>query len=203
MSIEKKKPTKEFYSALDEVITHQIKSREAFDRAIEIARKQNFDDFEIGLLIKDYLKDKIPKTSLYRYLKGINPNPVPMEQIYYNNVLEQKEAGYNDLEYRSHIAEARHAIEVDAINCLKMAKILEKMGIPKDKISHKIKDSLKAKGIDKAELIFVDFALQNSEYKDPSVPKADYLQEYINSILPRKHGGYVDDDEWEKEQKTS
>jgi hypothetical protein len=90
MSIEKKKPTKEFYSALDEVITHQIKSREAFDKAIQIGRKQGFDDFTIGLFIKDYLKEKIPKTSLYRYLKEINPNAVPMERISYNKCSRTK-----------------------------------------------------------------------------------------------------------------
>jgi hypothetical protein len=90
MSIEKKKPTKEFYSALDEVITRQIKSREAFDKAIQIGRKQGFDDFTIGLFIKDYLKEKIPKTSLYRYLKEINPNAVPMERISYNKCSRTK-----------------------------------------------------------------------------------------------------------------
>jgi len=39
MSIEKRKPSLEFYFALDEVITHQVKSREAFDKAIKIGRK--------------------------------------------------------------------------------------------------------------------------------------------------------------------
>lgn len=202
MSIETKKPSTEFYSALDEVITHQVKSREAFDRAIEIARKQNFGDFEIGLFIKEYLRDKIPKTSLYRYLKELNP--IPLEQIYYNNVLEQKDPYLYDADYRKNIHGLDEAIREELKNILKMAKTLEEAGLKKEKISAKIKERLKVKGEGEGEadiksrLKLVDFALQQTEYKDPSIPEEDYLLESIKYILPRKHGGYIDDDEYDE-----
>ena len=72
--IQNRRPPKEFYSELDSVIEHQVKSRDAFDRAISIAQSHGFSDFEIILFIKDYLKDKIPHSSLYRYLKELGPS---------------------------------------------------------------------------------------------------------------------------------
>ena len=82
-----KRPPKEFYSELDSVVEHQVKSREAFDRAIDIAKSSGFTDFEIILFIKDYLKDKIPHTSLYRYINELTNKQFPLVQIDDNNVL--------------------------------------------------------------------------------------------------------------------
>jgi hypothetical protein len=200
VNIEKRKPTKEFYSTLDEIVNHQVKSREAFDRAIEIARKQNFGDFEIGLFIKEYLRDKIPKTSLYRYIKELNP--VPLEQIYYNNVLEQKDP-YLYAEWRKNINGMNEAIREEVKLILKMAKVLKESGLAKEKISAKIKEETKLNSEDecdseadiKSRLKIVDFALQQTEYKDPNIPEEDYLLESIKYMLRRKHGGYIDDNE--------
>lgn len=196
MSIEKKKPTKEFYSALDDVITHQIKSRVAFDKAIEIGRKQGYDDFTIGLFIKDYLKDKIPKTSLYRYLKEINPNSVPMEQIYYNNVLEA-----NEHDIQKYEDEAVNAI-VEREKTRKKLESLLKESVPKrakmlvesherykngdpngwkgpiNKISSKIKDDFRLKGANEEALELIDKYL-SSEYKE-SV--SDILKDAVTEI---------------------
>ncbi|HET6726643.1 MAG TPA: hypothetical protein VFH19_01295 [Nitrososphaeraceae archaeon] len=268
MSIEKRQPTQEFYSALDDVIAHQIKSREAFDKAIEIGRKQGYDDFTIGLFIKDYLKEKIPKTSLYRYLKELNPNEnsVPREQIYYNNVLEQKDTQKDTSRYEDIVldkvegfdsiekyildtarlferlgytedkiitetkrlcksggmgqAELEHVDYVlhwkydtyrkldeglrntapSMIQYIKIAVNLMIYGIPKDKISAKIKEiAIPIQGIEESH--FIDLSLQaTGTFTDPSIPEADYLGEYINSILPREHGGYVDDEVYKAEQ---
>ena len=193
MSIEKKKPTKEFYSALDEVITHQVKSREAFDKAIDIARKQKFDDFTIGLFIKDYLKDKIPKTSLYRYIKELNP--VPLEQISYNNVLEVKDtSNYEDIlksgvgsfhsikknildavrllekdqpyqEYHEHIKGAHNEFNIVEKNILQAAKILEDKGYTKEQMISKIKRECKLADYEQVAIDFID-AFLRSQYKE-------------------------------------
>jgi hypothetical protein len=101
MSIEKKEPTDEFYKELDNVIKYQIKSlnnqvktREAFAKAVEISRKQGFSDMETGLLVKEYFKDKLPKTTYYRTLHKLKliekKQKVPLEQMSYNNVLDVK-----------------------------------------------------------------------------------------------------------------
>jgi hypothetical protein len=211
MSIKTKKPTAEFYSSLDDVINHQIKSRKAFNRAIEIARKQGFGDLEISLFVKDYLKHKIPKTSLYRYIKEIKP--VPLERIYYNNVLEQKDP-YLYAEWRKNINGMNEAIREEVKLILKMAKVLKESGLAKEKISAKIKEETKLNSEDegdseadiKSRLKIVDFALQQTGYKDPNIPEEDYLLESIKYMLRRKHGGYIDDNEFtdqSSEQETS
>lgn len=88
-NIKNRRPPKTFYLALDECIGHQVKSRKAFDRAIDIAKSNGFSDFEIVLFTKDYLKDKIPHSSLYRYINELSPKPVfPLGQIDSKNVLD-------------------------------------------------------------------------------------------------------------------
>jgi hypothetical protein len=275
MSIEKNKPTKEFYSALNQVVNHLDKagkqlrsSRQAYNNAVKIAKEQGFEDHEISLLVKDYLKDKVPKTSLYRYLKELQPI-VPVEQISYNNVLEHKDTQVSqkdDYEYEDLIldrvegfdstekyildiarlfrkagytegkiftetkrmcksggmgpAELEHVDKVlhwkydtyrkldqglqdvarSIVQYLKIAVTLDIYGIPRDKISAKIKEiAIPIQG--KEESHFIDWSLQPiGTFADPNIPKRDYLAEYINSILPRRSGGYVDDDVYEAER---
>lgn len=48
---------------------------------------------------------------------------------------------------------------------------------------------------------FIDLSLQiTGVFTDPNIPKRDYLQEYISSILPHKYGGYVDDEVYKAER---
>jgi hypothetical protein len=168
VNIEKRKPTKEFYSMLDEVVNHQVKSREAFDRAIEIARKQNFGDFEIGLFIKEYLRDKIPKTSLYRYIKELNP--VPLEQIYYNNVLVEKDPTSQELikeivdEYKKFENETKVFVS-KAVDLLEQMYNLGEWEGPLSKAGAKIKHDLRKEGIREESLELIDEFLP-SKYKD-------------------------------------
>lgn len=70
-----KQPTKEFYDELDTFVSLQVKSIEVFNRAVTIAMKQGFNEVEIGAFLQDYLKDKIPKTTLWRYPKKIEIVP--------------------------------------------------------------------------------------------------------------------------------
>lgn len=151
MSIEKRQPKKEFYSALDEVVTHQIKSREAFDRAIEIARKQDFTDYEIITFIKEYLKNKIPKTSLYRYLGELENLEVPLELI-------------KDPEYNRILDEVTEELRKEEQDILSSAKVLENLGYPKDKIARKILKDLKSRGFEKIDLDYIQDVL-SPEYK--------------------------------------
>jgi hypothetical protein len=79
------------------------------------------------------------------------------------------------------------------VQYIKIAVNLDIYGIPRDKISAKIKEvAIPIQGIEESH--FIDLSLQaTGVYTDPNIPKRDYLAEYINSILPRKYGGYLDD----------
>ena len=169
MSIEKKQPTQEFYEALDDVITHQIKSREAFDKAIEIGRKQGYDDFTISLFIKDYLKEKIPRTSLYRYLKEITSDTVPMEQIYYNNVL--------DLKYQS--VQECLANAVKKFNELKRV-IIEVAEMLAEKIDKKIDLEVQDKRYDEKKFLN-DIIVVFHDVERTIIKAADILEKEGNS----------------------
>jgi hypothetical protein len=192
MSIEKKKPSNEFYSALDEVISHQIKSREAFDKAIEIGRKQGYDDFTISLFIKEYLKEKLPKTTLWRYLKEINPDEkkVPMEHISYNNVLEQKEPEQrkqpSNHEYEDMILDRVEGFDSMEKYILDIARLFRKLGYSQDKVFSETKRMCKAGGYGPAELDHVDVVLhwkydtyqklENFPGKQPWKPLVQYIK---------------------------
>jgi len=281
MSIEVRKPTRRFYSALDDVIKYQIKSlnnqiktRLALGKAIEILRDEGFSDFEAGLIIKKYLKDKLPKTSYYRTLHKLKlieeKQKVPMEQIHYNNVLEQKDIqeqkredtwdyedmildgvqgfdstekyildtarlfrklgysedriitetkrmcksggmGETELEYVEEVLRRKYDIyrKFDnfpgkqpapiLVQYLKIAATLDIYGIPRDQISAKIKEIvIPIQGMEYS--YFIDNILQPTPFADPSIAQMDFLGVWIKSILPRKYGGYVDDDRYKAEQ---
>jgi hypothetical protein len=85
------------------------------------------------------------------------------------------------------------------VQYIKIAATLDMYGIPRNKISAKIKEiATTIQG--KEESHFIDWTLQPLEiYADPNIPKGldsqDYhLGEWINSILARRYGGYVDDE---------
>jgi hypothetical protein len=73
-----RQPTKEFYDQLDVFVNLQVKSIDVFNKAVTIAIKQGFNEIEIGAFLQEYLKDKIPKTTLYRYLQKIEVVPVEL-----------------------------------------------------------------------------------------------------------------------------
>jgi hypothetical protein len=115
MTIASKPPSSKFFKLLDKVVEHQTtrleydiksqehqtKSRELFVEAIEVAREDGLSDFEISTFTRDYLKKKIPETSLRRYLEELKPieesstqnppNP-ELEENDDNNDTEQEEA---------------------------------------------------------------------------------------------------------------
>jgi len=283
MSIEVREPTKGFYSALDDVIKYQIKSlnnqirtRQALSKAIEISRSEGFSDFEAGLIIKKYLKDKLPKTTYYRTLHKLKlieeKQKVPMEQIYYNNVLEQKDNHKQkgedtwNYEYEDMIldrvqgfdstekyildiarlfrklgytedkiftetkrmcksggmagAELEYVDKVlhwkldtyrkldnfpgkqpakSIVQYVKIAATLDMYGIPRDKISAKIKEIvIPIQGME--ECYFIVYVLQPTPFADPTIIEMDFLGVWIKSILPRRSGGYVDDDQYRAER---
>jgi hypothetical protein len=97
MTIEVKPPSAKFFKLLDEVIDHQVKSREKYDKAIQSARDEGFSDFEIMTFVRDYLKTKIPETTLRRYLEELKPKLEdssvvipPVEENDDNNDMEQE-----------------------------------------------------------------------------------------------------------------
>jgi hypothetical protein len=278
MSIDVRKPPEEFYSELDQVVeyfdkagTQLRRGRQAYDNAVKIAKNQGFNNLEITLLAKEYLKDKVPKTSLWRYLKELKPT-VPMEQIYYNNVIEQKDIqqeqkhGTRNYQYEDMILDRVEGFdstekyildvarlfrktgytedkifsetkrmcksggmgpaELDYVDVvlhwkydtyrkfdewpgkkpwgpilqyLKIAATLDMYGIPRDKISAKIKEiAVPIEGME--ESYFIDWALQKTPYADPSIAQMDYLALWVKSILPRKYGGHIPDDRYEAEK---
>lgn len=172
MSIEKRKPTKEFYSELNNVIKYQIKSlsnqlktREALQKAIEIARIENFDDSIIRLLMKDYFKDKLPKSTYYRILHKLKliedkqKHMVPMEHINYNNVLEQKDTEKDKLRYEDMILDKVEDIYSTEKYILDTARLFERLGYSEDKIFIETKRMCKSGGMGQEELEYVDEVL--------------------------------------------
>lgn len=91
------------------------------------------------------------------------------------------------------------------VQYIKIAATLDLYGIPRDKISAKIKEiATTIQG--KEESHVIDWALQPmGTYADPNIRKGNDSQEYhigelVNSICPRKYGGYVDDEVYEAER---
>jgi hypothetical protein len=91
------------------------------------------------------------------------------------------------------------------VQYIKIATTLDMYGIPRDKISAKIKE-IASPICGKEESHFIDWALQPMEtYADPNIPKGYDSQDYhigelINSILPRYMGGCVDDEVYKAER---
>ncbi|MDQ5870103.1 MAG: hypothetical protein M3530_10330 [Thermoproteota archaeon] len=60
---------KEFYEELDTMALIEKESKDAISLAIEIAKKEGFSDQEIEQLIREYLKDYVPKGTLNEWLR--------------------------------------------------------------------------------------------------------------------------------------
>lgn len=85
------------------------------------------------------------------------------------------------------------------VQYLKIAATLDIYGIPRDQISTKIKKIvIPIQGMEYS--YFIDHLLQPTPFADPNIAPMDFLGVYIASILPRKFGGYVDDDRYKAEQ---
>jgi hypothetical protein len=85
------------------------------------------------------------------------------------------------------------------VQYIKIAATLDMYGIPRDKISAKIKEIvIPIQGME--ESYYIDYALQETPFADPSIAQMDYLAVWVKSILPRKSGGYVNDDRYKAEQ---
>jgi len=62
---------KEFYTQLDLGIHHHNEFHKCIMNAIQIGKHAELGDYEIALLIREYCKGKISKSSLWRYTKEI------------------------------------------------------------------------------------------------------------------------------------
>ena len=74
-------PRSEFYQLLDQILHNEKNTKEAFEKAVTIAREQQFTDTEIAMFMHDYLKDKIPKTTLGRWIKPLKPAQIEDSSI--------------------------------------------------------------------------------------------------------------------------
>lgn len=182
-TIQRRKPTSEFYYHLDVVVNHQVSSREAFNKAIEIGRKQGFTDSEIHAFIRTYLKPRIPKTSFYRYMQELVDGPLETEdehleiltvplELYNDNSTELKEPIYymehseiKDLEFHQLMNEAIKEMRAFEQKVLEYAKRLEELGCPKQNIGFNVLEKLKSKGCKEHGLDLAYDSLPN-EYKD-------------------------------------
>jgi hypothetical protein len=138
-----------------------------------------------------YAEDKI-FTETKRLCKSGGMGQAELEHVDY--VLHWKYDTYRKLD------EGLRNTAPSIIQYIKIAVNLMIYGISKDKISAKIKEiAIPIQGIEESH--FIDLSLQaTGVFTDPNIPKRDYLQEYISSILPRKYGGYVDDEVYKAEQ---
>ena len=110
MSIQETTAIKRFEALLEEVIKLQVErkdyldksqdldetSRQKFVEAVEILRKIGMGDFEISELTREVLRNKIPKTSLNRYLSELKPEQSTSESEP-NSDLDQNDDN-NDIE---------------------------------------------------------------------------------------------------------
>lgn len=74
--IKLQKPPVEFFNLLDQIINNEENTRDCFDKAVKIAQDSGFTDTEIANFMRNYCKNKIPKTTLWRWTKPL----VPTEQ---------------------------------------------------------------------------------------------------------------------------
>lgn len=63
-----------FYDQLTQAIESHNNVKKCFEEAIHIGQSLGFTDAEIAQAIKDYMKDKIPKTTLQRWTAPLLPS---------------------------------------------------------------------------------------------------------------------------------
>ena len=144
MNIQKKTAPSEFYKELDKIIEHTKKSREAWDKALKIVRDAGFSDYEISEFLRDYLRSKIPKTSLVRYLSELKPFPEkiidkssiqsdPLVQIQYKNEPEQYTEPTKTIEKVKEVYDISHDAFVDEPEETKDKRLAKAAEVIKDK----------------------------------------------------------------------
>lgn len=62
---------KEFYTQLDLAIFHENQLQECFKNVIKIGEEAGLTNYETALLIRQYCKGKIGKTTIWKYTKAI------------------------------------------------------------------------------------------------------------------------------------
>lgn len=66
-------PSKPFYDLLDKIADNEKTTKESFQAAVTLARQEKFTDLEIALLMKDYLREKVPRRTLSGWVKELEP----------------------------------------------------------------------------------------------------------------------------------
>src|SRR4030095_1113399 len=62
---------KEFYAELDKGIYHHNQFHQRLTNAIQIGKDMGLGEYEIALLIHEYCKGKVSRTTLWRYTKAL------------------------------------------------------------------------------------------------------------------------------------
>jgi len=73
VQIKPQKPKQEFFDLLDQIINNENNTKDCFNKAVQIAQEAGFTDTEIANFMRDYCKDKIPRTTLWRWTKPLVP----------------------------------------------------------------------------------------------------------------------------------
>jgi hypothetical protein len=71
MTIQEKTPSKKFFELLDQIVVNETSTKKCFDEAVEHERKRGMTDELIAWYMHDYLRDKINKKTLERWIKPL------------------------------------------------------------------------------------------------------------------------------------
>jgi len=129
MSIEKKiaECLEEFHSLLNEVVALQEErkaisdsievlegqSRQKFVEAVELMRKTGLGDYEISELVREFLRKRIPKSSLTKYLSELKPTPQEQEEEEIEQSTSQSGHSQNDDKNDTEQEETEIAVTTD------------------------------------------------------------------------------------------
>lgn len=61
-----------FYEQLDVIVSNEKSTRDAFNKAVAIAKQHGLSDTEVVEAIKDYMKDRVPKSTLYDWTRPLS-----------------------------------------------------------------------------------------------------------------------------------
>lgn len=176
MSIQKN-AVKEFHLLLDEVIQLQskrkefndkaeqldTKSREKFVQAVGVMRETGVGDYEISELTREYLRNKIPKTSLNRYLSELKPETEEStSQSEPNSELGQNDNN-NDTEEESTFEEPEPMVVTTGGEEEKVEQKLESVGV-----------DLKQQRIDELEAALRKSEEQKEQFKRDSLARGKH-----------------------------
>lgn len=79
-----------FLQKAKELVDNLLNAREKFKELVDIGHKDGLEDYEIDMILKNILKEKLPKSTLYDYRKEFLHLESPKRsKISHNKVVEQ------------------------------------------------------------------------------------------------------------------